>query len=47
MLNGARHAFWVSVGLIAATGIAATGIAAAFLHAASRANRGRRTEEGD
>ncbi|QZY17301.1 MFS transporter [Streptomyces decoyicus] len=41
-LNGARHAFWVSVGLIAATGVAA-----ALLHAASRSNRGRRTEEGD
>ncbi|WP_327704103.1 hypothetical protein [Streptomyces decoyicus] len=42
MLNGARHAFRVSVGLIAATGVAAV-----FLHAASRTDRGRGTEEGD
>ncbi|MEU9483793.1 hypothetical protein AB0D83_09000 [Streptomyces decoyicus] len=47
MLNGARLALWVSVALIAATGIAA-----AFLHAASRTDRGRGdrgrrlTEEG-
>lgn len=41
VLNGARNAFWVSVGLIAATGVAA-----ALLHAASRSNRGRGTEEG-
>ncbi|MFD0165117.1 MFS transporter [Streptomyces decoyicus] len=42
VLDGARHAFWVSVGLIAATGLAA-----ALLHAASRTHRERGTEEGD
>ncbi|MFC9235708.1 hypothetical protein ACFTZK_04455 [Streptomyces decoyicus] len=42
VLNGARHAFWVAVALIAATGVAA-----AFLHAASRTDRGRLAEEGD
>ncbi|MGW2021410.1 hypothetical protein [Streptomyces decoyicus] len=45
VLNGARHAFWVSVGLIAATGIAAAFLHARFPRQPGAADRGRRLAE--